>query len=175
MADFFHISEAAAIGSHACMLLSLDPDKSLSARDISNWLGVSYDHTVRVMHRLRQGGILKSVRGPSGGFLLVRDPGELRALEVLEALDGKVEDKHCFFINERCQNECVFFGDIRRVVNRQMRDFFSQLTLQELAARMRSAGVTVERGCERARHSADHDESFECPASCPISISKENT
>ena len=140
MANFFHISEAAVIGVHSCTLVAMEAGKPLSARQVATRLGVSYDHTVRVMHRLRQAGILKSVRGPSGGFLLGADPGQIRALEIIEILEGKVEDRHCFFLNGKCRGRCILFGDLRGLINRQAREFFARLTLEELAARMKDWG-----------------------------------
>ena len=144
MANFFHISEAAVIGIHSCTLVAMEAGKALSARQVATRLGVSYDHTVRVLHRLRQAGILKSVRGPSGGFLLAADPGKIRALEILEVLEGKVEDRHCFFMNGKCQGRCALFGDLRGLINRQAREFFARLTLEELAARMRDAAGEID-------------------------------
>ena len=136
MANFFHMSEAAAIGIHSCALIAMEPEKPLSARQIASRLGVSYDHTVRVLHRLRQAKILKSVRGPAGGFLLMKEPGMIRALEVFEALEGKVEDRYCLFLNSKCEGRCALFGEITSLVNRQAREFFGRLSLVELAVRM---------------------------------------
>lgn len=49
MANFFTCREAAAIGIHSCALIAMEPEKPLSARQIASRLGVSYDHTVRVL------------------------------------------------------------------------------------------------------------------------------
>lgn len=140
MANFFHISEAAVIGIHSSTLVAMEAGKPLSARQVATRLGVSYDHMVRVMHRLRQAGILKSVRGPSGGFILSTDSGKIRALEIIEVLEGRVEDRHCFFLNAKCRGRCILFGDLRGLINRQAREFFARLTLEELAARMKDSG-----------------------------------
>lgn len=147
MANFFHVSEASVIGVHGCTLIAMEAGKALSARQVAARLEVSYDHTVRVLHRLRLSGILKSVRGSSGGFLLAADPGRIRALEVLEALEGKVEDCHCLFLSGKCQERCPLFGDIRGLINRQAREFFGRLTLEELAARMKESAGESGRCC----------------------------
>ncbi|MBS1369454.1 MAG: Rrf2 family transcriptional regulator [Lentisphaeria bacterium] len=139
MASFFHISEAAAIGIHSCALLAVDPKTPLSARQVASELGVSYDHTVRVLHRLRQAKLLKSVRGPSGGFLLVEEPDEIRALDVYEALEGKLEDRHCLFLNVKCPDRCFLFGELTGWVNRQAREFFGRTSVGELGRRLREA------------------------------------
>ena len=79
---------------------------------------------------------MKSVRGPAGGFLLMKEPGMIRALEVFEALEGKVEDRYCLFLNSKCEGRCALFGEITSLVNRQAREFFGRLSLEELAVRM---------------------------------------
>ena len=132
---FSHVGSCGNRNSQLC----IDCDgagKPLSARQIASRLGVSYDHTVRVLHRLRQAKILKSVRGPAGGFLLMKEPGMIRALEVFEALEGKVEDRYCLFLNSKCEGRCALFGEITSLVNRQAREFFGRLSLEELAVRM---------------------------------------
>ena len=140
------------IGVHSCTLIAAEPKRPLSARQAATRLGVSYDHTVRVLHRLRQVGVLKSVRGPSGGFLLGKEPGQVRALEIVEALEGKLEERRCLFLNSRWEGPCALFGDIQGLINRQAREFFSRLTLDELASRMRNAvcgiGFLSEEGEE---------------------------
>lgn len=160
MADFFHISEAAAIGIHACILIAMEEGASLSAREVATRLGVSYDHTVRVMHRLRQEGILKSVRGPSGGFLLAEDPARVTALQVLEALDGKVEERHCLFMADKCRGCCVLFGDIRSRINRDARDSFARLTLTGLTEQMRKAAEADEDECYCVRAKSGAEAGF---------------
>jgi Rrf2 family cysteine metabolism transcriptional repressor len=40
---------------------------------------------------LRAAGLVRTLRGPNGGYELARDPGSITALEVVEALEGKIE------------------------------------------------------------------------------------
>ena len=44
----------------------------------------------QLMTTLRKAGFVRSVRGPSGGHELARDPGEISVLEVITALEGSV-------------------------------------------------------------------------------------
>lgn len=43
---------------------------------------------LKVLRPLVKAGILRSVRGPTGGYWLVRPPEEITLLEILEAVDG---------------------------------------------------------------------------------------
>ncbi len=133
MADFFPISEAVAIGIHACALLAHNPERPLSAREIANRLGTTFDYTVRVLHRLRRNGILKSLRGSTGGFLLTAPPEETTVLSIIENLEGEIKEQYCLFSTPRCETCCRIFGDIRIQMIHQIRDHFSRITLKDLA------------------------------------------
>ena len=52
----------------------------------------------------------------------MKEPGMIRALEVFEALEGKVEDRYCLFLNSKCEGRCALFGEITSLVNRQARE-----------------------------------------------------
>jgi len=40
---------------------------------------------------LRASGLVRTVRGPNGGYELARDPSRITALEVVEAMEGRIE------------------------------------------------------------------------------------
>ncbi len=44
----------------------------------------------QIFQRLRRAGIVTGKRGPGGGFVLTRPPGEILLLEVVEAVDGPI-------------------------------------------------------------------------------------
>lgn len=49
---------------------------------------ISLNYLEQVFAQLRKTGILKSVKGPSGGYLLARDAKDITVKEILEALEG---------------------------------------------------------------------------------------
>lgn len=48
-----------------------------------------------ILTELRKQGLLISRRGPSGGFLLARDPAEISLAEVIRTLDGPFAPTPC--------------------------------------------------------------------------------
>jgi Rrf2 family protein len=42
----------------------------------------------QMLTSLRRGGILRSIRGPKGGYQLMRAPAEIRVAEVIQILEG---------------------------------------------------------------------------------------
>ena len=51
----------------------------------------------KVLQRLVSAGLLSSVKGRSGGFLLTRDPADIPLREVLNAADVSLEGERCAF------------------------------------------------------------------------------
>jgi len=49
------------------------------------------------MQRLTKLGLLRSIRGPGGGFLQARPPAQIKLLEVYEAVEGPLEPQDCVF------------------------------------------------------------------------------
>ena len=87
MACALKISEGSSMGMHAMGLLALEPGKPLSTKVIAQCFHVSEAHLAKIMQRLVKVGLLHSVRGPKGGFSLVKDPTTTTLLEVLQGVE----------------------------------------------------------------------------------------
>ena len=62
--------------------------------DISKRQDVSLPYLEQLFVRLRRAGLVKSVRGPGGGYRLARSPETIRVAEVLGAVDETVSALH---------------------------------------------------------------------------------
>ncbi|MFM9046729.1 MAG: RrF2 family transcriptional regulator [Cyanobium sp.] len=47
----------------------------------------------QMLTSLRRGGILRSIRGPKGGYQLMRSPSEIRVAEVVQILEGDPQSR----------------------------------------------------------------------------------
>ena len=90
---------------------------------------------------LKRHGLLRSKKGPGGGYSLVRGPGEVTLGQVIRALDVPRPLVSCIGqrADQRCE-ECVYQADCRiRVVMTEVHDatvrVFDQTTLSVLAAK----------------------------------------
>jgi Rrf2 family protein len=63
----------------------------------------------QLLANLRRSGFIRSVRGPSGGHALLRDPKELPLSEVMLALEGSLASMACVDDPEACNKNgnCV--------------------------------------------------------------------
>ena len=65
---------------------------SLTIAEMSEREGISAPNVAKIMRILRRAGLVRSTRGKSGGYRLARPPGDVRALDVLAALGGRLFD-----------------------------------------------------------------------------------
>ena len=91
-----------------------EPDReaqpvALAAVAEAETLPLSYlEHLVA---KLRQAGLVTSVRGAHGGYRLARDPGEITMLDVVEALEGPVAPMECFHADREGRVLCSHEAD----------------------------------------------------------------
>ena len=90
MSTVVKFSEAASIALHGTVLIART-DKFFNVTKIAETMGASRHHVAKVMQRLAKVGYIKSMRGPTGGFLLVKKPEEISFLNLYEAIEGNVK------------------------------------------------------------------------------------
>jgi Rrf2 family protein len=64
------------------------PGGNVASHAIARAEGFPEKDLLKLLKRLASAGILRSVRGPNGGFALARDSKDVTLLEVIEAVDG---------------------------------------------------------------------------------------
>jgi Rrf2 family protein len=65
---------------------------SLTIGEMSGREGISSPNVAKIMRILRRGGLVRSTRGKAGGYHLARPAKDIRALDVLAALGGRLFD-----------------------------------------------------------------------------------
>ena len=63
--------------------------------DISERQGISLSYLEQLFSRLRKNGLVSSVRGPGGGYLLGKDASSIAVGEVISAVDESVDATRC--------------------------------------------------------------------------------
>ena len=131
MSNIIKISEAASMALHAMTLLAENPDTLFSTRDVASTLKVSEAHLSKVLQRLAKAGLVKSVRGPKGGFVLGRDRNRITLLEVYEAIEGPLVECNCLMDNRVCSGTCILGGFIEKV-NKEAHGYLTGTKLSDL-------------------------------------------
>ena len=130
MSRIVQLSEASTIGLHSMVLIARSKEIT-NVNKIAELTGASKNHLAKVMQRLVKAGFLKSTRGPTGGFVLKKQPSEITLLDIYEAIEGVIETSGCPMEQPICPfNKCLL-GNIIRDVSENIRDNFKNVTLQE--------------------------------------------
>ena len=66
-----------------------------SLTEISLRQGISIDYLEQLFLKLRKNNLVQSARGPSGGYVLSKPPGEIKLLSIISAVDEKIKTVKC--------------------------------------------------------------------------------
>ena len=69
--------------------------KPVSLNDISLRQNISLSYLEQLFSKLRNEKLVKSVRGPSGGYILEKNPKEIRISNIIFAVDEQVKTLNC--------------------------------------------------------------------------------
>ena len=76
-------------------LARFDNINPVSLRDISLRQGISLDFLEQIFLKLKKGEIVKSIRGTQGGYVLNKNPNEIKLTNIFHAVDEKVKTVQC--------------------------------------------------------------------------------
>ena len=81
---------------------------AVNLASISERQFISLSYLEQLFRRLRENGLVKSVRGPGGGYLLGKSPDEISVADVIRAVDEKIQATLCVNALRGCHrgNRC---------------------------------------------------------------------
>ena len=93
----------------------------------------------QLLTTLRRAGFIRSVRGPQGGHALIREPGDIRVTEVIEALEGSIMPIDCLDEGSACsKNGGCAQRDMWQDVREAILQVLDSTTIGDLAERDRA-------------------------------------
>ena len=86
-------------GRYAVMALvdlaRFDNINPVSLRDISLRQGISLDYLEQIFYKLKKNEIVKSIRGTHGGYILNKNPNDIKLTNIFHAVDEKIKTVQC--------------------------------------------------------------------------------
>jgi len=109
---------------------------AIPLREISKRQNISEQYLEQLFASLRKSGIVKSIRGAHGGYLLNNSPENISAKDILAALEGPIAPADCVLsedVLEKCNSSdsCVTRNLWVRV-KENIEDLLDSVTLAEL-------------------------------------------
>lgn len=86
------------------------PGETAMIEEVSQTEHIPKSFLAKIFQHLAKAGLVRSVRGAGGGFVLAREPEKISILEIIEAIEGKIVLQRC--LQERPQDppECEMVG-----------------------------------------------------------------
>jgi len=67
----------------------------ISLKSIAERQDLSEHYLEQLIAGLRKAGLVKSVRGAQGGYILARDPGDIKVGDIVRVLEGPIRPVEC--------------------------------------------------------------------------------
>lgn len=77
------------------VVMDLSENSPSSLMEISTRQGISKKYLEHIAAALNKAGLVTGTRGNNGGYRLIKDPGEITALDVIEAVEGPIAVVSC--------------------------------------------------------------------------------
>ena len=135
-------------GRYAVMALvdlaRFDNINPVSLRDISLRQSISLDYLEQIFSKLKKHNIVKSIRGTHGGYVLNKNPNEIKLTNIFQAVDEKVKTVQCKKDSKKSCNgkatKCIthnLWDELETHIN----TFFENKSLDDLVKDNRNARV----------------------------------
>jgi len=90
------LSAKVEYGVRALVILALEfKGGPVPIREIARRENISYQFLEQIFLPLRRAGLIKSVRGAKGGYMLASHPQEIRVGDILRILEGPIAPVEC--------------------------------------------------------------------------------
>ena len=116
-------------------IASFNKQNPISLRDISLRQNISLVYLEQIFSKLKKNNIVKSIRGANGGYVLTRDPEQIKLSNIFSAVDEKVKTLQCKRESKKGCNgkltKCIthnLWDDLEMHIN----DFFDKKNLGDI-------------------------------------------
>ena len=111
MSNLLKMSEATALALHTMVIIGKQ-DTPISASPMAEQLRASEAHIFKVLQQLVRAGMLRSKRGPHGGYVLARSADAITLMDVYEVFEGPMRKDGCLFGKEACSRLDCILGNL---------------------------------------------------------------
>jgi Rrf2 family iron-sulfur cluster assembly transcriptional regulator len=109
-------------------------ERAVTLADIAHRQDISLPYLEQLFARLRRSGLVKSVRGPGGGYRLARAAGETAVADIVTAVDEPLEAVRCGSGPIGCMPggaRCLTH-DLWDDLGRHIHDYLASVTLEDV-------------------------------------------
>lgn len=122
-----------AVRAMVSLALLYEEGKPVSIKDIAKKEDLSLNYLEQLFAMLRRSHIVRSVRGPGGGYVLARAACDIRVDEIIDSVEETLVPVSCMEKNGECgcYEKCVT-RHVWQGLGERIRNFLASITLDEL-------------------------------------------
>ncbi len=127
-------------------------ERSVSLGEIAERQDISQEYLEQLFGKLRRANLVKSARGPGGGYRLSRSPAEIVLSEVIMAVDEPLRVTRCEGdgVDGCVKGEQCCAHDLWSSLGRQMMHFLESITLEDVVEKRNLAlAASIKQAKER--------------------------
>jgi Rrf2 family protein len=128
------LSQTAEYALRAALYLAREQNcRPVTADTIARALGAPPNYMSKTLNALAKAGILSGMRGPTGGFMLIRDPEQLTVADVIGTFDEPAPRPTCLLGGRPCSADRPCQAHVRwKAVTAAMREPLTSTTVADL-------------------------------------------
>lgn len=143
----------------AMLDLALHTDHGpVSLADISARQGISLSYLEQLFARLRQFKLVKSVRGPGGGYQLIGTAAEISVAQVVDAVSESLDATRCEGKGNCHEGQVCLTHHLWEDLSAQIHHFLSGISLADLVARADIQAVSQRQDQLLGQHPYRNDQ-----------------
>ncbi len=117
----------------------------VSLADISGRQDISLSYLEQLFAKLRRNELVKSVRGPGGGYRLSRDFGEIFVAQIIDAVNETVDATGCGGKGHCQQGEVCLTHHLWDDLSKQIHNFLSEISLAHLMEKREVKSISARQ------------------------------
>lgn len=129
------LSKMADYGTVVMTTMINEPERSRSAAEIAAAIHVPVTTVSKILKILARGGLVVSLRGARGGYMLSRPANQISLVDVIKVMDGPIGMTECSVTPGMCSQEsgCVVRANWLRI-NTAVLGVLQEITLDQMIA-----------------------------------------
>ena len=118
-------------------------------KDISRRQKISPRYLEQIFQDLKKAGLLRSRRGPQGGYFLARKPQEITVMDIIHATEGEMALVDCVKTGKKSKKGCEFENQcitqqVWAEASRKLNEYLGTVTIKDLCDKAREMGLEKE-------------------------------
>jgi Rrf2 family protein len=105
----------------------------ITAAEISKREGIPLAYLEQLLSKLKKSSLVKTIRGPSGGYILARKPAQISIGDVIRATEGPVALANCVSLAATCpRSGCCSTKSLWKNLSDKISQVFDSTSLNDL-------------------------------------------